>query len=66
MTSEALRQGTEGFAWEMHLASRPWGFRLEEIEVETHVFQGAEDRATPPAMGRYLTAKSLGIQWSAA
>ncbi len=62
MTAEALRQGTEGFAWDMHLVSRPWGFPIEEIEVEVHVFQGLEDRSTPPAMGRYLVEKIPGAK----
>jgi pimeloyl-ACP methyl ester carboxylesterase len=46
----------------MHLASRPWGFRLEDIEAEVHVFQGLEDRATPPAMERHLAEKIPGAK----
>jgi pimeloyl-ACP methyl ester carboxylesterase len=62
MTAEALRQGTEALAWEMHMVARPWGFRLEEIEAEVHVFQGLEDRSSPPAMGRYLAEKIPGAK----
>ena len=50
---EAFRQGTRGTAWDARLYLRPWGFRLEEIAMEVHLWQGEEDRVIPPSMGRY-------------
>ncbi|HBY99259.1 MAG TPA: alpha/beta hydrolase [Chloroflexi bacterium] len=50
---EAFRAGTCGLAWEAGLYMRPWGFRLEEITMEVHLWQGEKDVHIPPAMGRY-------------
>jgi pimeloyl-ACP methyl ester carboxylesterase len=55
--SEALRQGTRGFALEARLLVRPWGFRLEEIRVPVHIWHGTEDVDTPVAMGRVVAAR---------
>jgi pimeloyl-ACP methyl ester carboxylesterase len=40
---ESVRQGPEAFAWEQIDAFLPWGFRLADIEIEVHVFHGAQD-----------------------
>jgi len=53
--SEALRQGTRGFALEARLIVCPWGFRLEDIRV--HVWHGTEDVDTPVAMGKAVAAR---------
>lgn len=55
---EAFRQGSRGAAQELALYCRPWGFPLEEITMEVHLWQGEVDRNVPPAMGRYL-AKAI-------
>ena len=34
--------------------ARPWGFQLEEIAMEVHLWHGLEDRNSSEAMGRYL------------
>ena len=50
---EALRQGTRAAGLEGQLYSRSWGFRLEDVAREVHLFQGELDVNVPPAMGRY-------------
>ena len=55
--AEALRQGGAGSAHELVINhGRPWGFRLKDIEIGVHLWQGEEDPSVPPAMGRYLAA----------
>ncbi|MBI5284661.1 MAG: alpha/beta hydrolase [Chloroflexi bacterium] len=51
--AEAFRGGTRGSAWELVLYSRAWGFRLEDIHMDVHLWQGEADTNVPPAMGRY-------------
>jgi pimeloyl-ACP methyl ester carboxylesterase len=53
---EALRTGVDGVAWETIILAQPWGFRLEDIALETHLWHGEEDARTPATMGRYLAA----------
>jgi pimeloyl-ACP methyl ester carboxylesterase len=50
---EAFRAGGRGPAWDMVVIARPWGFRLEDIAMEVHLWQGQEDPLVPPSMGRY-------------
>ena len=49
---EALRQGTRPAGLEGQLYSRSWGFRLEDVAREVHLFQGELDVNVPPWMGR--------------
>ena len=51
--AEAYRSGSRGAAWETLMYARPWGFRLEEITMEVHLWQGEADKNVPPSMGRY-------------
>lgn len=51
---EAFRPGTRGAALETALYARPWGFRLQDIKKEVHLWQGELDVNVSPAMGRYL------------
>ena len=53
---EALRTGIDGVAWETIMLAQPWGFRLEDVVIETHLWHGEEDARTPVTMGRYLAA----------
>ncbi len=53
---EAFRGGGRGPAWELALYARPWGFRLEDIAMEVHLWQGEADKNVPVAMGRYQAA----------
>jgi pimeloyl-ACP methyl ester carboxylesterase len=52
--AEATRAGIRGFAWEVQILAQPWGFRLEDIPIEVHLWHGEEDTSTPLAMGQYL------------
>jgi pimeloyl-ACP methyl ester carboxylesterase len=54
--SEAFRNGGRGPAWEMRLYARPWGFRLEDIEMPVHLWHGEQDANAPIAMGRHLAS----------
>lgn len=53
---EAFRAGPRGFAFELALGSRPWGFPLQAIRVPVHVWHGERDVSTPIAMARYLAS----------
>lgn len=56
--SEAFRQGGSGSAHELVINhGRPWPFRLEEVSIEVHLWQGEADNTTPPSMGRYMAAR---------
>jgi pimeloyl-ACP methyl ester carboxylesterase len=55
---EATRQGARPLAEEMQLTfSRPWNLDLAAITAPTHLWYGADDTLTPPAMGRYLAER---------
>lgn len=51
---ESARQGVGGYAQDVIVFSRPWGFRLEEIGIPVHLWHGACDTILPLAMGQYL------------
>jgi len=55
--AEAFRRGPRGAALDVVLLGRPWGFRLDEIQTEVHLWQGEADVLVPPAMGRHLAAQ---------
>ncbi len=50
---EAVRQGTRPSGLEGQLYARPWGFRLEDVTREVHLFQGELDVNVPAVMGRH-------------
>jgi pimeloyl-ACP methyl ester carboxylesterase len=52
--AEATRAGIQGYAWEVRIIARPWGFRLKDIPIEVHLWHGEEDTSTPLAMARYM------------
>lgn len=54
---EAYRQGLTGFAWEVSLITRPWGFQLEEIQVPVHIWHGTADDFTTTRMARSLAER---------
>jgi pimeloyl-ACP methyl ester carboxylesterase len=60
--SEALRQGTRGFALEARLLVSPWGFQLEEIRVPVKVWHGTEDVDTPVSMGQVVATRIPNCQ----
>jgi pimeloyl-ACP methyl ester carboxylesterase len=51
---ETFRSGARGIALDYALSMKPWGFRLEDISIEVHLWHGEDDTVVPPAMGRYL------------
>ncbi len=54
---EAFRHGLRGIAWDTHLLTRPWGFRLEDIRVPVFLWHGSADDSTPISMGKYVASK---------
>ena len=52
--AESIRQGLKGFAYDMSLIARPWGFDVREIKATVSLWHGGKDINTPLAMGRYL------------
>jgi pimeloyl-ACP methyl ester carboxylesterase len=36
------------------IVTRPWGFRLEDIQTEVHIWHGDEDWSTPVAMAQAM------------
>lgn len=40
---EAVRQGPWGVAWDYVAYLTPWGFALEDISIEFHIWHGAQD-----------------------
>jgi pimeloyl-ACP methyl ester carboxylesterase len=53
---EAFRRGSRGAALENSLYAKSWGFNLQEITKEIHLWHGERDINSPPAMGRYLAS----------
>ena len=39
---------------EMEILARPWGFGLEEVRCEIHVWHGELDTSAPVAMAEYM------------
>lgn len=54
--AEATRRGVRGMRREAYLLAQPWGFSLDAIETETHLWYWDGDTIVPPQMGRYLEA----------
>jgi pimeloyl-ACP methyl ester carboxylesterase len=53
-TIEAFRQGGGGVAADLAVASRPWGFRLDQITVPTWLWHGVADQEVPVAAARRM------------
>ena len=51
---EALRSGTGGVQLDAALYRRPWGFRLQDIPLEVHLWHGEDDNNVPASAGRYV------------
>jgi pimeloyl-ACP methyl ester carboxylesterase len=53
--AEATRRyGVRGFAQEVVLVGRPWGFRLQDITFPVSIWHGECDTSTPIGMARYV------------
>jgi pimeloyl-ACP methyl ester carboxylesterase len=57
--AEATRRGVRGFAYEVALLSRPWGFALSQVACEVLLWHGEEDASTPVAMARHVEQSLL-------
>lgn len=53
--SQALRTGVDGIAADIILNSQSWGFPIDAIKTETHLWCGTEDCNTPPTMTAYFS-----------
>lgn len=51
---EAFHTGPDGVTMDKILTIKPWGFKLEDISIEVHLWHGEADKVVPPAMGHYL------------
>jgi pimeloyl-ACP methyl ester carboxylesterase len=51
---EACRNGVDGLSWELVLFTRPWGFRLEDINMKMYLWQGEADTTIPLSMAKYM------------
>lgn len=49
---EAVRQGTKGAAWDMHMHVHPFDIRLQDIHMPLQVFHGEKDTVVPIALVR--------------
>jgi pimeloyl-ACP methyl ester carboxylesterase len=49
-----LKPGTKGLVQELALYSRPWGFALEDIDLDVHLWHGEDDRNVPPGLARLV------------
>jgi pimeloyl-ACP methyl ester carboxylesterase len=55
--TEAVRQGSRGWADDDLAFAKPWGFELEDVTVETRVWQGELDVLTPRPHGAYVASR---------
>jgi pimeloyl-ACP methyl ester carboxylesterase len=53
---EAFRQGLRGLAWDIHLVTSTWGFRLEGIRVPVHIWHGTSDNMASISMACQMAA----------
>lgn len=58
LTHESFRQGTSSAVQDAVLCFRDWGFRLEDVQVPVHVFQGEADLMVAPSFS-YYAAKTI-------
>ena len=54
--TQTLRGGIDGVVSDFVLASGNWGFPLDSINTEAHLWCGTADCNTPPAMTAYLSS----------
>lgn len=54
MLREAFLSGVGGVYHDAGLYTRPWGFKLQNIPVETHLWHGELDVNVPISVGRYV------------
>jgi pimeloyl-ACP methyl ester carboxylesterase len=54
MLREAVTNGVDGYVWDEIIERKPWGFSLEEIEMEVHLWHGDEDQYIPRAHVQHM------------
>ena len=55
---ESVRNGADGVAHEMFLTSRPWGFDIEDIQLEgIKLWYGTADIMCPVSIGRQISKR---------
>jgi len=62
----SFAQGNKGASYEAGMFARPWGFDPAEVQVETHVWHGGDDRMVPASVGRWLAERipgARGVEW---
>ena len=52
---EAFHSGTAGVQHDATLYTRPWGFNLQDIQTEIHLWHGENDNNVPASVGHYAT-----------
>ncbi len=57
---EAFRQGVQGANQEADLYTRPWGFKLEGIKSEFHLWHAEQDINVPISVGCYMAERIPG------
>lgn len=61
--AEAYRQGIAAAMQEARLIAQPRPYRLQDLNVPVHLFQGGQDRHVPAAMGEHLARTIPGARW---
>jgi len=51
---EAFRSGIGGANQDAALYAHPWGFRLQDITTEVHLWHGEQDDNVPVSVGHYV------------
>lgn len=51
---EAFRSGTRGASWDAVLYKRPWGYQLQDISMQIHLWHGELDTQVPVSVGQYV------------
>ena len=59
---ENLRVSSRGYVQDVEILMQDWGFRLRDIQVEVHLWQGEADVNTPPAWARYMAREIPGCK----
>jgi len=55
---QVYAQGGAGHGLEMKINTKPWGFRVEDIDYKgIKLWYGSDDENTPPEMGRYMAER---------
>ncbi len=51
---EAFRLGTQGAYWDAILYKRPWGYKIQDISMQIHLWHGELDTQVPESVGQYV------------